>query len=72
MKDFLKESNKINIKLFKIYHKLFIYILWLSKLNFAPSVSGKSIQEKELDMLLKTADHSYSFQKEQEISAFGK
>ncbi len=45
--------------------------LWLLKQNSAHSASGKYIQEKELDMLLKTADHSCSSQKEPEILVFG-
>jgi len=43
----------------------------LLKQNFAHSVSGKYIQEKVLDTLLKMVDHSYIFLKDQEISVFG-
>jgi hypothetical protein len=48
-----------------------ITLLWLLKQNFAHSASGKYIQEKVLDTLLKMVDHSYIFLKDQEISVFG-
>jgi hypothetical protein len=45
--------------------------LWLLKQNSAHSASGKYIQERVLDTLLRTVDHSCISQREPETSVFG-